>query len=121
MTWQNLYGEVAREGYELPASCPLAKSNDMLLPLEAHKQSRASDRSRSSSSLTNPPSHTSSSFLFSSSLSRLGRHPPFPLTPSHHDGDDAEERKEEREREEEETEEEVEKGRDFGAARGTHR
>lgn len=93
----------------------------MLLPLEAHKQSRASDRSRSSSSLTNPPSHTtSSSFLFSSSLSRLGRHPPFPLTPSHYD-DDAVERKEEREREEEEMEEEAEKGRDFGAARGTHR
>ena len=92
----------------------------MLLPLEAHKQSRASDRSRSSSSLTNPPSHTTSSFLFSSSLSRLGRHPPFPLTPSH-DDDDAEERKEEREREEEEMGEEVEKGRDFGAARGTHR
>jgi hypothetical protein len=41
---ENLYGEVAREGYELPASCPLAKSNDMLLPLEAHKHSRASDR-----------------------------------------------------------------------------
>ncbi len=118
MNWaQNLYGEVAREGYELPASCPLAKSNDMLLPLEAHKQSRASDRSRSSSSLTNPPSHTTSSFLFSSSLSRLGRHPPFPLTPSH-DDDDAEERKEEMG---EEMGEEVEKGRDFGAARGTHR
>jgi hypothetical protein len=84
----------------------------MLLPLEAHKHSRASDRSRSSSSITNPSSHTTS-FLFSSSLSRLGRHPPFPLKPSHHD--DAEERKEE------EMEEEVEKGRDFGAARGTHR
>jgi hypothetical protein len=65
-----VYDEVEREGYELPANCPLAKANDMLLPLEAHKQMRSSDRLTPSSSFS----------LLSSSLSRLGEHPPFPIT-----------------------------------------